>query len=224
MREAFQQELRELSDELLLMGSMVTQALSRSVEALKARDLDTAYVIINADKAINAKRFAIEDRVLTAIATQAPMARDMRLLAAMLEISGELERIGDYAKGIGRITIYMDGGDPVKPLVDIPRMYVKVADMLRRALGAFIDGDVETARLLPAEDDEVDALYNQVNEELLQLILQNPRISEQANYLSWAAHNLERAADRVTNICERIIYTETGKFAEVDAIEFSVNS
>ncbi len=215
----YEKELQRLQDELLLMGSMVNQALRQSVDLLKRQDLVAAEKLITADKEINRRRFAIEDAVLTLIATQQPMARDMRFLAAVLELSSELERIGDYAKGIARITLYL-GQDPVvKPLIHIPQMCVIVCDMLRAAMDAFINLDVTAARQIPHEDDKVDELYNMINLELIQLVIANPAIMDRANYFSWAAHNLERAADRVVNICERIIYTVTGEFIEMDVDE-----
>ncbi len=215
----YEKELQRLQDELLLMGSMVNQALRQSVDLLKRQDLVAAEKLIKADKEINRRRFAIEDAVLTLIATQQPMARDMRFLAAVLELSSELERIGDYAKGIARITLYL-GQDPVvKPLIHIPQMCLIVSDMLRAAMDAFINLDVTAARQIPQEDDKVDELYNMINLELIQLVIANPAIMDRANYFSWAAHNLERAADRVVNICERIIYTVTGEFIEMDAEE-----
>lgn len=220
-RKQYEKELQRLQDELLLMGSMVNQALRQSVDSLKRQDLDAADKLILGDKQINSRRFAIEDAVLTLIATQQPMARDMRFLAAVLELSSELERIGDYAKGIARITLYL-GKDPiVKPLVHIPEMCVIVNDMLQAALDAFINLDVTAARQIPREDDKVDDLYNLVNKELLQLVIANPSIMDRTNYFSWAAHNLERAADRVVNICERIVYTVTGEFVEMDVQELA---
>jgi phosphate transport system protein len=129
---------------------------------------DKARKIIEADAAINRKRFQIEDTCLTLIATQQPMARDMRLLAAILEIAGELERIGDYGKGIGRIIIYMNGNSPIKKLIDIPKMETLAHTMLDKAMTAFVNGDVELAKSVPPLDDQVDALYNQVNRDLLE--------------------------------------------------------
>jgi phosphate transport system protein len=156
---------------------------------------------------------------LTLIATQQPMARDLRTLAAVLEINTELERIGDYAKGISRITILL-GDDPIDmPIVDLQLMADRGLDMLHRALGAFVAKDAETARLIPAEDDEVDALYNHIYHEMLQVIIQNPFVVDRANYLIWAAHNLERLADRVTNICERIVFVVTGEMRELDVTD-----
>jgi phosphate transport system protein len=218
-RTHFTRELQRLQDEIVMLGSMVRQAIFDSVEALKTRDLATARRLIAYDRAINARRFAIEDGCLTLIATQQPTAGDLRLLAAVLEISTELERIGDYAKGISKINLYIGYEPLAKSLPEIPRMRDKAMDMLSRALDAFITQDVEAARQIPLEDDEVDALYNQANRNLIELILQNPELIDRANYLIWAAHNLERAADRVTNICERVIYTATGKLMEFDAEE-----
>jgi phosphate transport system protein len=144
------------------------------------------------------------------------MARDVRTLAAVLELSTELERIGDYAKGIARINLMIGEGPLIKPLIDIPRMAEKARGMLHRALDAFVRQDAALARAIPAEDDEVDALFNQVYRELMTFIMANPRNIDQVNHLLWAAHNLERAADRVTNICERVIFTVTGEMMEMD--------
>jgi len=216
MRGHYLRELQNLQDDLLVMGSMVTQALNEGMEVLKRQDLDAAKQLIANDREINARRFKIEENCLILIATQQPMARDMRLLASILEIAGELERMGDYAKGIGKITLYIGKQTPVKPLVHMPQMCDKVIEMLRAALDAFVNQDVNAARTIPKRDDEVDALYNTINRELIEIIVTNRAKTDQANYLSWAAHNLERAADRVTNICERIIYTVTGEFIEMD--------
>ena len=164
---------------------------------------------------INEKRFDIEEQVMILIATQQPMAHDLRLLASILEIIAELERMGDYAKGIAKINIRMGDEPLLKPLIDIPRMAQKGADMLHRALTAFVNEDVETARAIPAEDDEVDALYNQVYRELMTFVIQDPKTIERANWLLWVAHNLERFADRVTNICERTVFIATGEIREV---------
>jgi len=218
-REAFERELQRLQDEMLAMASMVGDAITESVEVLKRRDMEGSRRLIAQDRAINEKRFDIEADCLVAIATQQPMASDLRTLAAVLDIAHELERIGDYAKGIAKINL-MIGEEPlVKPLVDVPRMAEKARSMLHRALEAFAQRDVELARAIPAEDDEMDDLYNQVYRELITYILADPSTIERANYLLWVAHNLERAADRVTNICERVIFTVTGEVLELDAVE-----
>jgi phosphate transport system protein len=215
MRNTFEAEIQQLKDELLLMGSMVEQQIMESVDALKKRDIDASHRIFNADSKINARRFAIEEDVMILIATQQPMAHDLRLLASILEVSAELERMGDYAKGIATINIRMGGDPPLKPLIDIPRMAQKSSDMLHRALTAFIAEDVEAARAIPAEDDEVDALYTQVYRELMTFVLADPQNIDRANYLLWTAHNLERFADRVTNICERTVFIATGENKEI---------
>ncbi len=215
-RETLERQTKELLDEILIMGSMVEQAISDSVEALKKRDIDTSRRIYTEDQRINEKHFEIENKTLTLIATQQPVARDLRLLAAILEVATELERIGDYAKGIARINILMGSAPLVKPLIDIPRMAELGLDMLHRALGAFVNRDIDTARAIPKEDDTIDALYNQVYRELLTYMIADPTTIDRSTYLLWAAHNLERLADRVTNICERVVYVVTGEILEMD--------
>lgn len=215
-RKTFDQRLQEIKDRVLAMGNMVEKALVKSVQILKQRDMEASRHLIAQDRAINETRFAIEEEVLTLIATQQPVAGDMRTLAAVLEITTELERIGDYAKGIAKINL-MIGEEPlIKPLIDLPRMAEKASQMLHDALEAFMDRNVDLARAIPARDDEVDDLYNQINRELLTYIIADPATIDQANHLLWAAHNLERAADRVTNLCERVIFTVTGKMMELD--------
>lgn len=220
LRKTFDQELQRLQDEVLVLGGMVEQALIDSVEALRQRDMDDARRIVAGDQEINEKRFAIEEETLALIATQQPMAGDMRTLAAVLEICTELERMGDYAKGIARISLMIGDEEPfIKPLVDIPRMAEEARDMLHQALEAFVQRDVEQARAIPLQDDEVDALYNQVYRELLTLIMADPRKIDQATFLLWVAHNLERTGDRVINICERVVFTVTGEMTEMDREE-----
>lgn len=216
-RQTFAREMQRLQEDILALGTTVAEALMASVESLKHRDFDEAHRLIADDIKVNKKRFSIEGDILALIATQQPMAGDLRTLAAMLEITTELERIGDYAKGIAKVNLLIGDKPLIKPIVDIPRMVIKATDMLRRSLDAFVRQDVEAARSIPKEDDEVDALYNQVHRELLTYILADPRNLEQANYLLWAAHNLERAADRVTNICERVVFTVTGEMMEMDS-------
>lgn len=218
-RLIFDQELQRLQDDVLTMGSMVEEALIKSVEILKQRDIAGARQLIQDDRAINARRFEIEADALTLIATQQPVARDMRTLAAVLEITTELERIGDYAKGIAKINLLLGDRPLLKPLIDLPMMVEKVCDMLHQALEAFVRRDVDLARAIPAQDDEIDGLYNQVNRELLTYVLADPTNIDQANYLLWAAHNLERAGDRVINLCERVVFTVTGEMVEMDGDE-----
>ena len=192
------------------------RALTDSVKFLKLRDSEGSRLLMEADSRINERRFEIEGEALTLIATQQPMAGDMRTLAGVLEIVTELERIGDYAKGIGNINLMIGEGRLIKPLIDIPKMSEKAADMLHRSLEAFATRDVELARAIAAEDDVLDNLYNQVYRELLTLIMSNPQNIDQATYLLWAAHNLERTGDRVLNICERVVFTVTGRDGGVE--------
>ncbi len=215
-REALNRELRQLQEKLLALAGMAKNAIGASVQVLSQRDAEGAQRIIDQDQEINQRRFAIEADTLATIATQQPMAGDLRALAAILEISTELERIADYGKGIARISLLMGDKPPVKPLVDIPRMADKVCAMLDQALDAFIRRDVELAQAIPAQDNEVDALYNQVYHELIDLIVADQQLTDRATHLLWVAHNLERAADRVTNICERVIFTVTGEMSEMD--------
>jgi phosphate transport system protein len=215
IRKTFESEIQQVKDEVLLLGSMVEHAIIGSVESLKKRDLKAAERIIAEDREINKKRFAIENQLMVLIATQQPMAHDLRLLASTMEIISELERMGDYAKGIANINVRMGEEALLKPLIDIPRMAQKGADMLHRALTAFVNEDIEVANSIPVEDDEVDALYNQIYRELMLIIIQDPKSIERANWLLWVAHNLERVADRVTNICERTVFIRTGEMNEI---------
>lgn len=214
MRDNFERELRRLKEDVLTLGSMVEGAILDSVEALKKRDLPSSRRLVAYDGQINQRRFALEHDTLTLIATQQPMASDMRYLATILYIVNELERMGDYAKGIARINLMIDEEALIKPLIDIPRMADQACSMLNRALDAFARQDVELARAVPLEDDIIDDLYNQVNRELLVIIMSSPTSMDQANYLQWAAHNLERFGDRVVNICERVIFAVTGEMVE----------
>jgi len=215
VRKTFESEIQQVKDDVLILGSMVEKALLDSVEALKKRDIKAAEKLFLEDREINKKRFEIENQLMILIATQQPMAHDLRLLASTMEIISELERMGDYAKGISNINIRMGDAPLLKPLIDVPRMAQKGADMLHRALTAFVNEDVEIAKALPVEDDEVDALYNQIYRELMTFIIADPKTIERANWLLWVAHNLERFADRVTNICERTIFIATGEMSEI---------
>ena len=216
-REAFDRELQRLEDEVLAMSSLVEEAIIKSVDVLKRRDLVGARRVIDNDLVINRKRFDIEADCMVAIATQQPMASDLRILAAMLHIITELERIGDYAKGVARISLMIGEKPLLKPLIDIPRMALQASSMLHQSLQAFVKRDVELAHAIPSQDEEIDGLYNQVYRELMTYVLSDPRHIEQVNYLLWVAHNLERSADRVTNICERVVFAVTGELVELSS-------
>ena len=215
MRATFETELKYLKDELLLLGNLVEQQIQGAVESFKQRDPQLSRTIVEKDDEVNEKRYMIEEQVLITIATQQPMARDLRLLASILEIAGELERIGDYAKGIATINIRMGEEALLNPLVKIPMMAEKCSSMLHRAIQAFIQEDIEEANQIPREDDEVDRLYEEVYSSMMEKIVHDENAIQRANWILWVAHNLERVADRVTNICERTIFTVTGDMKEI---------
>src|SRR5688500_18183620 len=219
LRKTFENEIQQVKDDVLVLGSMVEKAIIDSVEALKKRDIKASETIFEKDQEINKKRFAIENQLMVLIATQQPMAHDLRLLASCMEIISELERMVDYAKGIANINIRMGDAPLLKPLIDIPRMAQLGVDMLHHALTAFVNEDVEAARSIPIQDDEVDALYNQVYRELMTFVIQDAKTMERANWLLWVAHNLERVADRVTNICERTVFIVTGEMTEIKSTD-----
>ena len=220
MRTTYHKRLRDIQDNILSMGSMVNKAILRSVEALKNRDLELARQLIADDQTVNGKRFEIEEKCTELIATQQPLASDLRVIVAILNITTEIERIGDYAVGIARIVIIIGDEPPLKPLIDVPRMAEQTVSMLRRSLDAFVNRDAEVARKIAAEDDLVDGLYDQVFRELLTFMAEDPKTITRATRLMWTAHNLERAADRVTNICERVVFTVTGKMEEIGASKY----
>ena len=213
-------QLRESKDEVLVMGNMVQKALGRSIEALKKRDLSLAHQVMAEDKLINQKRFAIEDQCINIIAIQHPVATELRIIVAILNIVTELERIGDYAEGISKIVIMIGDEPPLKPLIDIPRMADITIGMIHDALESFIESDAKKANQVVSVDNVVDSLYDQVFRELLTFMMADPKTINRATRLIWVTHNLERAADRATNICERVLYTITGKMEESEVSKY----
>lgn len=215
-RDTLERQIHQLQDEVLLLGSMVEQAVLKSIEALRLRDINLARKIYNDDHLINEKRFAIENNILIIIATQQPMARDLRKLTAILEIITELERMGDYAKGIGKVVITLENYELPIPIREISQMADLAVSMLHRSLGAFISEDTAAASTIPMEDDAVDGLYVRISNHIVSSMIANPEIIDHANLLMWVVHNLERMADRVTNICERTIFIVTGELLELE--------
>jgi phosphate transport system protein len=219
-RETFDKKLREMQDDVLIMGSMVEKAIQRSMDALRARDAALSNAVINEDRLINAKRYEIEEKCIHTIALQQPMAADLRVLVAVLFIATELERMADHAEGIARINLML-GEEPLDGgLADIGEMADRASDMLRRALTAFVERDPAAARLICDEDDTIDALYDASYHALIQRMVQTPSAIQRTTYLIWACHNLERIADRVTNICERIIFMVTGELEEINVSRY----
>ena len=219
-RTSFVRALRDLQDEVLALGSMVDKAIERSIESLRRLDHQVAREIIRDDRQIDQKRFQIENHAIELIATQQPMARDLRTIVAVVNIVDELERMGDYAEGIAKIALMHSDQPLVTPLPELSRMADQARDMLRRSLDAFINGDAEAAIAIAAEDDAVDALYDQVYRDLLSAMIRDPQTIDRATWLLWVSHNLERIADRVTNICERVVFEVSGKMVEMNVSKY----
>ncbi len=215
-RFTLDQEIKLVQDEMLLLGSLAEQAILNSVDALRRRDVAAAKGINLEDKRINDKRFAIENHILIIFATQSPLARDLRVLAAMLEIITELERIGDYAKGISKVAIRLADDDTPIPIREISAIADKATSMLHRALGAFVSEDLAAAYAISKEDEEVDEQYRTIYRKVVQNMIKNPEKIDHADQVLWVIHNLERTADRVTNICERIVFVVSGELLELD--------
>jgi phosphate transport system protein len=219
-RTAFDRQLSEVQQEMLLLATMVESAIERSIEALKSRDSELARQVVADDLKINEKRFDIEGKCQELVATQAPLAGDLRIVFSVLHIIVDLERMGDHAEGIAKIALMMAGEPPLKPYIDIPRMASVATDMLMGSLEAFKNRDEEAAKRIIEMDDEVDGLYDQVYRELLTFMINDPKTIERATHLTWVAHNLERIADRVTNICERVIYMVSGRMQELNVSKY----
>ena len=218
------QKIRFARDQFLLLGSMVEDAVYRSVKGLKDHDFNASRTILEDDRAINCKRFEVESAIISSIATLQPLARDLRVFASVLDLCTELERIGDYAKGIAVINLRSGGLSLPKILNDIYYMSEKALDMFHRALTAFTQEDAEAAQVIAQEDDVIDALYQQIYLEVIDLVTKNPMNMERGNYVLWVAHNIERMADRVTNVCERTVFIATGELGEVsDMLGHHVN-
>ena len=215
LREDFDQRLTQLKQDVETMGVAVGVAIHQAVESLKHRDLAMSRKVVEQDDHIDRQRFEIEEFCLDLIATQQPMAGDLRTIISMLHITAELERMGDYAEGIAKISLAMGDEPPLKPLIDIPLMAEKASRMLDESIQSMLHLDTAKAYAICDADDEVDNLYDQVYRELLLYMIEDPRTIQRATYLLWVAHDLERIADRSTNIAERVIFMVTGKFIQV---------
>ena len=211
VRADFDRNLKLLQEELLLLGGLVEKAIVDSIDALKTRDIELSHKIVSQDDIIDQKTNQIEEKAIDLIATQQPIAIDLRTLMSVIHISVELERMGDYAEGIGKIGVMMGNDPPVKPLIDIPKMATKSSDMLKRSLDALVKRDPALARQVCEDDDEVDNLYDLIYKDLIALMIDDPTTIQRATYLMWVAHDLERIADRATNIAERVIFLVTGQ-------------
>ena len=216
IRLEYAQDLENLRGSVVAMASMVDKAISRAVEALIRQDVRAAEQVIAADRNINQHRWATEEDALRILATQGPMAGDLRNVAAAIHIITDLERMGDHAAGIAQIVVDTANEPLLKPLVDVPRMATIAREMLNDAITAYIEGDAEAAQRVALRDDEVDALYEQIYRELLTYMMADPSTINRATHLLWVSHNLERVADRATNICERVVFAVTGELTEIN--------
>ena len=210
-RADFERNLQQVQDDIVQLSSMVEKAILKSVEALKSRDLKLSEQVIKEDDAIDRYQERIEELCIDMIALEAPMAGDLRAIITVLMVASELERMGDYAEGIAKLSLAMGDAPPLKPLIDIPRMMDRAIHMLKHGIESFINKDADMARKVIESDDEIDDLYEQIYRELLTYMMADPTTIERATYLLWVSHDLERVADRATNIAERVIYLATGK-------------
>ena len=218
--EDFDQQLNLLEQEVGVLAGFVEKSIHRAVEALKRRDLEDSRQVVQDDDYIDQKRFEIEERCVDLIATQQPMARDLRAIITLLHIVVELERMGDYAEGIGKISLAIGDAPTLKPLIDIPRMAEKATQMLRDSMDSLFSRDLVKAHQVCQADDDVDELYDQVYREVLLFMIQDPQTIQRATYLLWVSHDIERIADRATNIAERVIFLVTGKMVEINVSKY----
>lgn len=216
VRTNIENQLDEIQDDILALASMVEKAITHAIDALRERDLEASQAVVAFDDVIDEKRFVIEERCVDFLALQQPAARDLRWVIALLHIAVELERMGDYAEGIGKISLMMGDEPPLKPLIDIPRMAEMSISMLRQSIDSLVTRDVDLARKVCDADDDVDALHEQIYNELLLYMIKDPRSIQRATYLLWVTHDLERTADRATNVAERVIYLVTGKMLDLN--------
>jgi phosphate transport system protein len=223
-RETLDRRIRSLLDQIDVIHELVEAATKNSLQALMTHDIEMARRIYLEDSAINTLRFNLEGDCMITIATQQPiMATDLRKVASILEVVNELERMGDYAKGIAKICVLLGEHPQIEPARDLERMGEITVKMLCRAVQAFLQSDIQAARAVPQEDDLVDEMYNKIYRDLALIMANDPALIDEANHLMWAAHNLERMADRVTNICERTIYVSTGVLEEIDISDDEYN-
>ena len=213
-RGLFDKQLEDLRSSIVELTSLVGTAIEHAIKALKDQDTELAHQVVESDGEINDKRFDIEEQCLTLIATQQPAARDLRAIVAAIHLATELERMGDYAAGIAEIAVNLAKLPELKPLIDLPRMADIDQEMIRTSLDAYLNEDAELALATAKRDAEIDQLYDQIYRELLTYMLEDPRNIARATQLLWVSHNLERIADRVSNICERVIFMTSGKFTE----------
>ena len=215
-REEFDKALRELQTIIETVQELVETMIIDSIKSLENRDLDLSNKVIDMDDEVDRLRDDLEQKAIFLIASEQPLATDLRKIITALRVIMELERMGDYAEGIAKINLRMGDTELIKPLIDIPAMSKKSIEMMRNCLKAYKTTDVKLATKVCQVDDEVDVLKDRVINELLQIMMKDPSSSRQATYLIFIAHNLERIADRSTNIAEDTIFLATGKSRSID--------
>jgi phosphate transport system protein len=220
MRTQFYRHLEQIQEEMLVLASMVESAIERGIQSLRDRDVELARRVIDDDLLINRKRYEIEDRCIDLIATQQPLAGDLRTIVSVLHIIVDLERMGDHAEGIARVALMLSDEPPLKPFAEIPKMSQLAIRMVMEAFDAFKHRDAARAREICDLDDEVDELYDRIYRELIEVMINDPGAIQRATHLTWVAHNLERIADRATNICERVVYLVEGRLQELNVSKY----
>ncbi len=215
-RDAYHQEMREIEEAVVQMATLVEGEIARAMQALTQRDTLLAEAVVASDSAVNELQRDIRNRCISIMARQAPVARDLRELTTMQLVINELERMGDHAVGIAKQTTRIVEFDPPPVMGDLQEMAQLVRQQVRDVIQAFVDVNVQAARDICARDDAIDHLYRQTFTELLERMRQDPATIQVSTSLMFAAHDLERIGDRVTNIGEDIIYMVTGEIEELN--------
>jgi phosphate transport system protein len=219
-RALFERQLAEVQEDMLVMASMVEGAINQSMEALRLRDVALARRIIENDREVNKRRYDCEEKCIELISLQAPLASDLRTLISVLHITTDLERMGDHAEGIARIALMLADEPPLKAMPDLNRMAELAIEMLHGAIEAYKQRHTERARQIVAMDDRVDELYERVYHELIMMMIAEPATIQRCTYMIWVAHNIERVADRATNICERVVYLVEGRVYDLNVSKY----
>ena len=223
-RTELDRELDQLRDMLFRMESLVSEALQRGMDSLRRRDAALAEDVIRSDDVINALRYDVEQSCVDMIATQQPVARDLRTIMSMMHSAVEMERMGDHAAGVAKITLAVYEEPLLKPLIDLPRMATISIEMLHLSLQALINNDAEVAQAIIDRDDEVDSLHDQIFRELITYMLEDTSTIRRATNLTWASHAVERFADRATNIAERALFITSGQLEDLTSEAAELNT
>lgn len=215
IRIGLDQELQRMRDMLFEMEELVSTSMRLAMESLKQRDAALAQQVIVDDDKVNQLRYVIEQFCVDTIATQQPVATDLRTIMAIVHIAVEMERMGDHAAGVAKITLKVCEEPLLKPLIDLPRMVDLAIEMLHEGIRAFLNNDVVKARAIIDRDDLVDGLHDQIYRELITYMLEDPSTIRRATHLIWASHAVERFADRATNVAERTLFVATGRLEDL---------